>query len=735
MSPSDKSLWLACLWAVAAAMAGRTWGLLPACGVALLALLATLWHHRAGPWIWAWPAAFAAALPPIPVHPPRPGPIRIDGTVRAPIHRDPIEGSCSFRIEHHGQVFQCVIGDAPRDFQVLPGDHVQGPARFPAQPMRLVRGGIPRVRTSHDALTVTHGGLGGLGWVRLATACRLSMQDALLDVVPGEAGRLLCLLTLGSGPRLEGDLPAAHRATGLSHLLAVSGAHLTMLGWMLGALAFACTRRSPLGSRWFRRVCISILLLYGAITGLEPPMFRAVVAASVFFCAVGRGRRVPISAVLCLPAILTALLVPEDLFGVSFNLSYAAVIGLFLSHGLTGRSTYQRWVRGPAVCSVWASLCTMPLTLWYFGRVAPWAILATPLLSPVVAGLLGLALVVGCCSALLPGLAWLLSFPLTLLAELYCAAVRQLATMPLAPVFASTQPEPLLLLAAGLVGGLGLLYWRDRRGVAALCVMLSIPHFLPRPLSAVRPGLRLLAVGHGHAALLHLPDGTRALVDCGTLGARGFVTRQVADANLPHRHLDWLIVTHGDHDHIGCITGLLDRVVVHRALLPSEMRDSEVTEALRRQGCEVQFLAPGQRRRPSAGLLAHRPATHGDRNDQSAWIHAEFGSFRAIFPGDALEIGVAAWLASDLAEAADILVLPHHGRPHRAIDALLAAVRPRLALVSSQATDGLSVQGAVARNAGCQVLHTGLVGHIEVQATSPPTLRTEFPLRVPQRRR
>jgi competence protein ComEC len=659
----------------------------------------------------------------------------IEGTVRAPVHSNPSDGRHSFQVEHQEQLFECLVIGWDKKFRVLPGDVVRGPGCFPEQTMRLVRGRRPQVRTTHDALSIAPPSFSPWHWQRLATACRLTMQAALLAAVPGEAGRLLCLLTLGSGPRLANDLPAAHRATGLSHLLAVSGAHLTMLAWMLAAVAAAYTRRSPLGNPWFRRGCISILILYGAITGLQPPMFRAVVATTVFFLAAGRGRRTPIGAVLCLPAILTALLAPRDLFSISFNLSYAAVIGLLLSRGFDRHSTYQRWIQGPAVCSAWASLCTMPFTLWYFGRFAPWTIVATPILSPIVAGLLGLALIVASLSEWIPYLGWLLSFPLALTTEIYSTSVRALACLPLAPVFAITRPEPLLLLSMGMIGGLGLLYWRDRRGVAALCIMLSIPHFLPHPTRAVHPGLRLLAVGHGHAALLHLPDGTRALVDCGTLGTRGTVIRQVAEAVLPHRQIDWLIVTHGDQDHIGCIVPLLDRVVIAQALLPSEMQDSEVANGLQDQGCQVQYLKPGEGQTITPGLLVHRPATSGDRNDQSAWIHADFDSFRAILPGDALAIGVGAWLSSKRAEAAEVLVLPHHGRAHPAIHSLLQVVSPDLALVSSAASDGLSVQSNAARSQGCQVLHTSIVGHIEVRATDPPSIYTEFPLRLDQRRR
>ena len=719
----NRTLWFACLWTVATALAGREVGLGAACGVALIAIFLSLWQRHAGPWIWALPAAFAASHPKIEPILPRPGPVWIHGVVRAPVHLDRADRRIAMRVISNRQEFLCIVVDVPRDQTLLPGDTIAGAARFPTQPRRLRDGRPPRVIVTYAALRCTPGGPGGQ---RFATLCRLKMQAALLAVVPGEPGRLLCLLALGSGPRLTSDLPSQHRATGLSHLLAVSGAHLTMLGWMLGLLFHLVLRRSALESRWFRYGCAAILLLYGGIAGMQPPVFRAVVASFIFFIGVGQGRRIPISAVLTLPAILTALIAPADLFSVSFNLSYAAVIGLFLSNALSGRTTFERLVRGPLVCSLWASLCTMPLTLWYFGRIAPWAILATPLLSPLVALLLGLSLFVCTAASLVPGLPWLLSWPLSGLAQVYAAAVGALALLPLAPVYATAQPTPLALVIAGTAGGIGLLYFRNRRGVAFLCVALAVPHFLPA--SASTPALKLLAVGHGHAALLQLPNGLRVLVDCGTLGPRRPVTRSVATATLPARHLDWLIVTHADLDHIGCIQLLLDRVRVARALLPDDMRDDDTTAALVAQGCAVHFLRPGERRQLARGLLVHRPNFAGGRNDQSAWVHADFGAFRALLPGDALEAGITAWLASDLATTAEVLVLPHHGRENQLAAKLLARVRPALALVSSRRADGESAQGQVARRAGCQVLHTGFVGTIEVRATTPPTIRTELPL-------
>ncbi|MCA8958768.1 MAG: ComEC/Rec2 family competence protein, partial [Planctomycetes bacterium] len=537
---------------------------------------------------------------------------------------------------------------------------------------------------------------------------------------------LLCHLVLGGGPAVAAELTQAHRATGVSHLLAVSGAHLTMLAWRLGFTFTLATRRSALGNRWFHTVCSAVLVLYGAITGMDPPVFRALVATSVFLLGTSAGRRVPVSGLLALPALLTALFAPRDLLGVSFNLSYAAVVGLFLSGGLRGGGWRERYWIGPLQCSVWAALCTMPLTLWYFGQWAPWTIVATPLLGPLVAAMLGLGLTTTLAAPVWAGFGWILAWPLSAMTALYCGAVQLLSRLPLAPVLAESRPSLPLLMCAGLLGTACLLWLRDRRGVVALCLSLSLPHFLPAP-QPVEPGLVLVAVGHGHAGLLRLPDGTTVLVDCGSLRQPHRAAQAIARVVLPHYHIDWLVVTHGDHDHINAIPQLLARVRPRQALLPLELRGSTIESLLQRNGCTIRWLAAGARCRPCAGVLVHRPATRGNRNDQSAWVHAELGSFRAILTGDALVAGVAAWLASDLSTPADVLVLPHHGRPHDGIAPLLQRVRPRLALVSCAGRDGFTAQGKLARAAGCSVLHTGSSGTITVRASAPPTIHTERP--------
>lgn len=697
--------------------------------VAALAVCVSVVRRRFGPWAWALPAAFAASATEPEVSGPRPGPVWMRGVVRPGVRWEPDRGDCSFRIHSEGGEFLCVVPHAPATMQVLPGDRVEGFGHLADQPERRRAGRTLRVVAPHDGLRISPGGIHPQ---RLASQCRRAMQNALLECVPGPRGSLLCHLVLGSGPRVEEAIVQAHRETGLSHLLAVSGAHLTMLGWLLAGGYVLCRRRDPRGSRRFRRTCALVLLFYGLLTGMEPPVFRATVAAFLVLGCAGRHRRVPIVAVLTVPAICTAILAPDDLFGVSFNLSYAAVFGLSLAYPGTERSG---WWRGPLRCSLWATLCTMPFTLWYFGTLAPWSILLTPILGPLVAAMLGLGLTVGIVHALAPDVAWALALPLRGLASTYLDAIRIAAELPGTPIYAPLRADGWLLLLAGCFGTTGLLALGGRRGVAWLSLCLSAPHFTADTSRHSEPGLELLGVGHGQAALARLEDGQTLLIDCGSLARPYRAAQAVAEALLPRRTLDFLVLTHGDADHVGGVPALLSRVRVARAWMPAEMRGSITATRLMDAGCHVDFVVAGADPTPHCDVALWRPKeapAREDRNAHSLWTRIRWRTFTALLTGDATPQSTESYLRTAVATA-EVLVLPHHGRSQRGIGRLLAKIRPRLALISAAERDGNSDQATVARMTGCMVLITGQVGSITIHASDPPRIHTARPIDLPPR--
>lgn len=673
-------------------------GILFACGTR---------HHCRLAGLLALPALLTAiALPADAPTWPRPGPVRITGVVDA-VTRNVRMDTTRLELENPTRFVVHLEGT----LDALPGDRVTVLGRLaPAEAPDLVA-------TLHGTARSAVVTAGPWSLRRAAALAHAALERQLLDLVPGDSGTMLASLVLGRGTATSPDLAAAHRATGLSHLLAVSGAHAAMLAMLLGLRA----RGHRLGASRTRTVGVLLLLgAYAAITGNEPPVLRAVVTFALAAIATRLGRPCGLVPGLAVPAIVTCLVQPDALLSASFLLSYAAVAGLCLAGSFAGEGLLRRWLLGPLWSSLWAALLTAPLTLFFFGQLAPWTVLLTPLLAPLVAVLLlgGLFLaIVGC---LVPGVAPVLAAPLARAADLYVFVVRAADHLPGTPIHALVVPATWTLVLASGVALAVAERRRGRRGVVAAIVILCAPWFVPLG-EGREPRFVLFAVGHGQSALVVDPSGRQTAIDCGSLHLPSLAARRMVAA-LARRRLDLLIVTHADLDHHDGVPELVQRVPITAALLPTTLRDSAVAEALTTSGTEVRFLAPGERVRPSPFLDVAVPALAGaaSDNDTSTWVHADLGPIDVLLTGDAEEAGVAAAIAQDLAPHCTALVLPHHGRKNAMAPTLLQHVRPRVAFASADAADGATALGKIATSCGADVWITGQHGTLELRPGPPP---------------
>lgn len=704
--------------AIAAAACLPAAAALAASGV--LFAVVTRHHHRlAG--LAALPALLAA-MPARPADPvwPRPGPVRVAGVVAATRH-DPAFATMLVHLAAGRQPIRLVCA-APLDAVV--GDRITALANL-AVP--VAPGLSPTLHAGPGAVTVEPA---PRSLPRLLHWVRAACERELLRLLPDDRGAILSTLVLGRATRAPRDVADAHRATGLSHLLAVSGAHAAMLGVLLGLGAAGRGRRLATGRR-HTLIALLLLFAYAGITGCEPPVVRAVVMYALAALAVQLGRPLGLLAGLLVPALVTALTEPDALTGPSFLLSYAAVFGLSLArHDREGG--WNRWFVTPLEASFWATCTTAPLTLMWFGQIAPWTILLTPLLAPLVA----LLLLTGLLAALLGITAPALSTPfaplLGGLTDLYVAAVHAADHLPGTPVRALCSPPSWSIAIASLLALCALAGWRHRGGVAAAAVLLAVPWFAPvTPPSAAR--LRLFAVGHGQACLLETATGRRIAIDCGSLQAPWLAANAIAAA-LPVRVLDWLVVTHADQDHHNGISALLQKVRIRRALLPPALADGDVGDALRQHGAVVTVLDAGLAVRPCPELIVEAPVLPdgASTNDRSAWCRLVMADTSVLLTGDAESLGTAAAIAQGIALPGDVLVLPHHGRANPSAPALLQTVRPLCCLASAAAADGETRLGELVRRCGADLWVTGLHGDLELRFGLQPTItagRGERPLR------
>jgi competence protein ComEC len=704
-------LWAAAFALPAALLAGPY---LPAAALwavaGLVFFLATRHPHR-GAGLCALPALLAAIQPPA-IDPPLPraGPVQIDGTVTAVV-RTPHRGETMVHLTRRGDPQRLHVDGDP---ELLPGDRLRASARL----------GQPAAPDLPPSLVVPAGTLqvepGPPSLPRAFAALRRALERTLLQQFPDHRGALLASLVLGRGTRPAPELTEAHQATGLSHLLAVSGAHAAMLAWLLGQRPGGRGHRLRLGRRRTWAV-VALLIVYAGITGGEPPVVRAVAAAVLGALAAGLHRRCSLATGLVVPALITCCAQPTALGSPSFVLSYAAVFGLAMTRPVADDAgPVRRWLVHPIASSFWAACTTAPLTLWWFGQLAPWTVLLTPLLAPLVGGLLLGGLLAGITGLVLPAVATAVVAMLGPLTSLYIAVVQGADWLPGTPVHATTTPPGWQMATACLCALVALERHRNRAGVVAAAVLLCVPHFVP-PLRPGAPGITLFAVGHGQACLATTDDGRAAAIDCGSLEHPLLSARRVVAA-LTTRRLDLLVVTHGDQDHHNGVAELLRRVPIRHAMLPTSLLDHPLAALLRAHGTIVAGLPPGGDVEPLPGLRVRAPRLpHGATdNDRSLWVRVSAGGVTTLFSGDAEALGTAAALAQGLAAPSDVLVLPHHGRGNPQAPALLRRVMPRWCFASASGDDGDTTLGSIARRFGCEVRVTGRHGALASSLALPP---------------
>jgi competence protein ComEC len=408
------------------------------------------------------------------------------------------DGSCQVLLQSHGGRTELQLRPCP---QLQEGWRVRAEGRLarpPAAPHPQLAGPAERLarQGAWTRLRVDHLEVRARPATPIADLRRRIAGQFLAHAGP-ERGGLLAALVLGSAVvPLPQDLREAFRASGLSHALAASGFHLTVLMGAVLALA------RPFGRPGRLLLAGGAIGLFLLLAGPQPSVVRAVLMGSLALAAKEAGLRGRPLGLLGLSAAGMLLLQPHWLQDVGFQLSVAATAGLMVTAGPLEealRPLVRRLAPALAV-PLAASLWTLPLQLLHFGVVPLWAVpanlVATPLLTPLTLGAMAAALV----GLVVPPLHGLLLPPLAWLAQALLAVAQAAAALPMAQ-WHSGRPS-LLLVAVFSVGLLALLL--PRRGGAGL----------PRPLALA---LVVLACGiHLQQlqtdGLMLVQDGPRALL-------------------------------------------------------------------------------------------------------------------------------------------------------------------------------------------------------------------------------
>lgn len=555
---------------------------------------------------------------------------------------------------------------------------------------------------------------------------RQKIKGILQSCFPEDTHPFAKGLLIGDTSDLSYKTDTDFKISGIRHIVAVSGLHVSIL--------FAMVSNVALRKRWVTALLgFPALLVFAAVAGFTPSVSRACIMSGLMLLAMLAGKEYDGPTALAFAVLVLLTVNPLSITSVSLQLSALSAAGIMLfapgirkwlgslfgeTKGRPGKGFLVKWVSSSVSVTLSAMTLTTPLCAYYFGTVSLVGVVTNLLTLWVIGfifyGIMGVCLLSFCWMEGAVFLAGAVSIPIR-----YVLRVAQiLADVPLAAVYTQSP-----YIAAWLVFVYVLLgfFWisTNRRPVTlGCCAVLGLCLALIAGWQESREEdfrFTVLDVGQGQCLLLQ-SQGKHYMIDCG--GDSDTVVADLAAETLLSQgisRLDGLILTHLDRDHAGAAVNFLSRVDTDLLILPAvrtELADYTAGQVVyAEKNLEIGF---GDTR-----ITIYAPTFPGNSNEMSLCLLLDTKKCDILVTGDRSAFGERSLLRNADIPQVDILIAGHHGSKNSTCEELLTAVCPETVCISAGADNsyGHPAQELLRRlyQYGCTVYRTDWHGTITIR--------------------
>lgn len=379
--------------------------------------------------------------------------------------------------------------------------------------------------------------LSGIETVRMVAAGRIRAA------LPGDTGAIAAALIVGDRAGISDPANEAMRIAGVSHVLSISGMHMSLVAaFLFGGIRLMFALIPPMALSFPIKKIAAVLSLIGTgayfiVSGMDVPAERSMITVAVSLFAILIDRRALSLRVIAVAALITLALLPEAVMEPGAQMSFAAVIALMA--GLEAWRTRQGevtdggdvnlvvrlvrrfalWIVAALAATVVAGLATLPMALYHFGRLAPLGMVANLVTEPLVSFVI---MPMGLVAALMMPIG-LDGLPLAVMGAGIDAMIAVAHTVaewtPGGGLYGRPMGWTMLSVTAG---GLWICLWRGRKRWFGL-----VPVFIGVAFVGAGSAPALIVAGDGSLALVRQEDGTWRKV-----GAKGGFTLGVWTAAI-----------------------------------------------------------------------------------------------------------------------------------------------------------------------------------------------------------
>lgn len=537
---------------------------------------------------------------------------------------------------------------------------------------------------------------------------RSQWKKALIQAMGEKDGNVLSAMLLGEKSEMDPDTKELYQVSGIGHILAISGLHLSFIG--IGA--YRIFRRMT-GSYTAGGIAgILLLVLYVMMIGVTISAVRALV---MFLFRVGAdmaGRHYDPPTALAAAAAAVLLWRPLSLYDGGFWLSFGAVFAMIIVLPI---------FKGLPVQGFWASvsinLTILPVMLFYFFEFPPYSLLLNLFVIPLMSAMLFLGL--------LGSAAYAAGIPIAVFGLRICKVILWLYEkcceigmgIPGARMIAG-KPRLWQIAAYYILLAAALVFLRRlrRKEIKKASGMETTGRIRIMPLLALAAGIFILTfrfgeegrlsvtildVGQGDGIFIQGPVGGTYLIDGGSSDIKK-VGQYRIEPFLKSRgvgRLDYVLISHGDSDHMNGVKDLIERrkigIEIGTLVLPMQEAWDEALYSLadmaRQAGIQVAAIGPGQGIQEKEAALSCIQPAKGDEiqpgNEASMVLALSSGEFDMLLSGDVEgkgeELLTERLTKTEQARTWEVLKVAHHGSRNSTSERFLQSVQPAFAIISA----------------------------------------------------
>lgn len=534
-----------------------------------------------------------------------------------------------------------------------------------------------------------------LPWYGVPAYIRQSVKNVINTAFPADSAAFAAALLIGDTTGLDYETDTAFKLSGISHIVAVSGFHITVLFSMVN---FLMGKRRYLAGA----VGIPVLVLFAAVAGFSASIVRACLMHSLMIVALLLDRDYDPPTALAFAVLVMLVANPRSVTNVGFQLSVGCMVGIllfaepiraWLMDDRRFGHIRKKWRKYPAALAtsvgmtVGATIVVTPLCAYYFGLVSLVSIITNLLVTWVISYIFyGVMIAYLCGCVWLPIgsiIAWFVAWPI----RYVLGAAKLLAAAPLSAVYMNSGYIKLWLAFVYILLAIILLSRKKQFFVAGCCTVISL--CIALGISWIEPRLdecrvTVLDVGQGQCVLLQA-EGKTFMVDCG-----GDHETRAADIAAQHllsqgiNRLDGVILTHYDLDHAAGVPYLLGRISADMLYLPNCADADSTAASIERshtgtsvrvtQDMTISFGDTQITLIPSKSKLTD--------NESGLCILFQTENCDILITGDRSIAGERELMRQVELPQLELLIVGHHGSKNSTATALLEQTSPQTAIIS-----------------------------------------------------